>query len=106
MWDNYLEEKYRPRGIKVRKDEHGLEYLEYDGKPAEMMLHGSLHALGAMGRPGKELAPSAEKTYVGCAPFGSMNTKERLELLDRDGIDKAILYPTIGLLWEAEVEDP
>ena len=40
------------------------------------------------------------------APFGSMDAKERLQLLDQDGIDKAILYPTIGLLWEAEVEDP
>ena len=35
-----------------------------------------------------------------------MDMKERLKLLDKDGIDKAILYPTIGLLWEAEVEDP
>src|SRR5207247_9023988 len=84
----------------------GLEYLEYDGKPAQMMVHGSLHALGAMGRPGRELAPSPEKTYVSSAPFGSMNTKERLDLLNQDGIDKAILYPTIGLLWAAEVEDP
>src|SRR5882757_8139190 len=106
LWDNYLEEKYRPRGIKIKKDDKGLEYLEYDGKPAQMMVHGSLHALGAMGRPGRELAPSPEKTYAGSAPFGSMSAKERLDLLDKDGIDKAILYPTIGLLWEAEVEDP
>jgi predicted TIM-barrel fold metal-dependent hydrolase len=106
MWDNYLEEKYRPRGIKIRKDESGLEFLEYDGKRAQMMRPGSLHALGAMGRPAAQLAPSPEKTYVKCAPFGSMDMQERLELLDRDGIDKAILYPTVGLLWEAEVEDP
>jgi predicted TIM-barrel fold metal-dependent hydrolase len=59
-----------------------------------------------MGRPGRDLAPSPDKTYVKCAPFGSMNAKERLDLLDKDAIDKAILYPTIGLLWEAEVEDP
>ena len=32
--------------------------------------------------------------------------KERVQLLDREGLAKAILYPTIGLLWEAELMDP
>ena len=31
--------------------------------------------------------------------------KERVKLLDREGLAKAILYPTIGLLWEAELMD-
>ena len=104
--EEYLEEKYRSRAIRVRRDEQGLEYLEYDGKPAQMVLHGILHALGAMGCKPEQLAPSAEKTYVSSAPFGSMSMKERVQLLDQERIDKAILYPTIGLLWEAEVEDP
>src|ERR1700675_1148128 len=94
LWDNYLEEKYRPRGIKILKDDSGLEFLEYDGKRAQMMRAGSLHAVGGVGRPARKLAPSPEKGYVNSAPFGSMNMKERLALLDTDGIDKAILYPT------------
>ena len=106
MWTNYLEEKYRQRPIEIKVDDRGLEYLVYDGKPAQMMMHGSLHALGAMGRPAEQLAPSPDRTYLNSAPFGSMNAKERLQLLNKDGIDKAILYPTIGLLWEAEIEDP
>jgi predicted TIM-barrel fold metal-dependent hydrolase len=106
LWEDYLEEKYRARAIRIKRDDSGLEYLEYDGKPAQMLRHGILHTLGAMGRPMEQLAPSADRTYANCAPFGSMNMKERLQLLDQDGIDKAILYPTIGLLWEAEVEDP
>src|SRR5215472_9627393 len=105
LWVEYLEEKYRPRGIKIKCDENGLEFLEYDGKPAQLMRHGVLHTLGAMGRNAEELRPSPSRTYLNSAPFGSMNMKERLQLLDQDGIDKAILYPTIGLLWEAEVED-
>ena len=106
MWDKYLEEKYRARGIKIKRDDNGMEFLEYDGKPAQLMRSGVLHTLGAMGRSAQEMKPSAERTYVNSAPFGSMDMKERLKLLDQDGIDKAILYPTIGLLWEAEVEDP
>src|SRR5216683_2216405 len=38
-------------------------------------------------------------------PFGSMDPKERLALLDQDGLDKAIIYPTLGLSWETEDVD-
>ena len=105
MWDDYLEEKYRSRAIKIKSDDRGLEYLEYDGKPAQMLPHGVLHTMGAMGRPADQLLPAPDRTYANSAPFGSMSATERIQLLDQDGIDKAILYPTIGLLWEAEVED-
>ena len=35
-----------------------------------------------------------------------MHPQERLDLLDAENIDAVILYTTVGLLWEAEVEDP
>src|SRR5512144_3025154 len=35
-----------------------------------------------------------------------MDMAERVQLLDREGMAKAILYPTLGLLWEAELMDP
>lgn len=59
-----------------------------------------------MGKTAQETIPSPERTYVRGAPFGSMDAKERLQLLDQEGTEKAILYPTLGILWEAEVEDP
>jgi predicted TIM-barrel fold metal-dependent hydrolase len=34
-----------------------------------------------------------------------MDMKERLSLLETEGMAKSVLYPTIGLLWEAEVFD-
>ena len=46
-----------------------------------------------------------ERTYLREAPFGSMDPGERLEVLDAEGIDAAVLYTTIGLLWEAELDD-
>ena len=46
-----------------------------------------------------------ERTYLDEAPFGSMDPTERLEVLDAEGIDAAVLYTTIGLLWEAELDD-
>ena len=41
-------------------------------------------------------------TYVGEAPFGSMDAQERVRRLDQEGLEKAILYPSIGLIWETE----
>ena len=38
-------------------------------------------------------------------PFGSTDVKERLELLDAEHIDAAVIYTTTGLLWEAELDD-
>ena len=35
-----------------------------------------------------------------------MDPDERLELLDAEGIDAVVLYTTVGLLWEAELDDP
>ena len=105
LWEKYLEESYRPRAIKVVRNETGLECLEYDGKLSKMAQPGFLAALGGMGKGQDELRPAAERTYVGCAPFGSMDARERVELLDKENLAKAVLYPTLGILWEAEVED-
>src|SRR5262245_28585610 len=49
--------------------------------------------------------PGPNETYLGGAAFGTMNMKERVQLLDREGMAKAVLYPTLGLLWEAELFD-
>jgi len=68
MWDKYLEEKYRARGIKIKRDDMGMEFLEYDGKPAQLMRRGVLHTLGAMGRNAQEMKPSAERTYLNSSP--------------------------------------
>ncbi len=35
-----------------------------------------------------------------------MDPEERIKLLDAEDIDAAVLYTTVGLLWEAELEDP
>ena len=105
LWEKYLEAEYQPRAIKVVKNDKGLECLQYDGKLSQMAQPGFLAALGGMGRAQDELRPAAERTYVGCAPFGSMDARERVELLDKENLAKAVLYPTLGILWEAEVED-
>src|SRR5580704_6416154 len=92
LWEKYLEEKYQPHAIKVVKNEKGLECLQYDGKLSQMAQPGFLAALGGMGKEQDQLRPDAERTYVGSAPFGSMDAHERVELLDRENLAKAVLY--------------
>src|SRR5919198_3313509 len=106
LWERYLEPTYRERAVRIKTDERGLEYLELDGKRSKPSAHGILGFLGGMGKTAKETIPSPERTYLRGAPFGSMDAKERLQLLDQEGMEKAILYPTLGILWEAEVDDP
>ena len=42
------------------------------------------------------IRPGPEQTYLRGAAFGTMDMKERVQLLDREGLAKAVLYPTLG----------
>jgi predicted TIM-barrel fold metal-dependent hydrolase len=104
LWERYLEERYRPRALRIREDERGLEYLEIDGRPSERTTDGALGMMGAMGD--LEARPGPERRYMDHIPYGAGDAGERIALLDQENLDKTVLYPTIGLLWEAEVRDP
>ncbi|HKA54365.1 MAG TPA: amidohydrolase family protein [Candidatus Binatia bacterium] len=105
-WEKYIDPPYRDRAIRVRTDGEGKEYLEIEGHPSKFFNIKTFTILGGMGRSSGQLnADLKEKTYVEAAPFGSMDAKERVALLDREGLRAAILYPSIGLTWECETED-
>ena len=107
LWERYIDPKYRDRAIRVRTNEKGLEYLEYDGKPSAYIGAGGLSLMGCMHHDDPlALANDPESTYLGEHPFGSMDPGERIRMLDAEGIDAVALYTTIGLLWESEVSDP
>jgi predicted TIM-barrel fold metal-dependent hydrolase len=107
LWETYLEPRYRDRALRIVVGDDGLEALEIGGKPSVMSRRGSVSALGAMGDPDlRSVQLDPERTYLGEAPYGSMDPDERIRLLDAEGIDAAILYTTVGLLWEAELTDP
>jgi len=107
LWERYLEPQYRDRAVRIRKDERGLEYLEINGQPSKMVRNGAPATMGVM----DQLAGIEYKReptglgYVDNASFGSMDTKERLKRLDIENLERAFLYPTLGLLWETECED-
>jgi predicted TIM-barrel fold metal-dependent hydrolase len=106
LWETYLEPRYRDRALRIVRDENDLEALEIGGRPSKMSRRGFPSTLGAMGDPDlRAIQLDPARTYLHEAPFGSMDPDERLKLLDAEGIDAVVLYTTIGLLWEAELED-
>jgi predicted TIM-barrel fold metal-dependent hydrolase len=109
LWENYIDPQYRDRALRIVCDEDGLEELEIGGERSKLSRRGFPATLGAMGAPIEEvrsMRADPERTYLGEAPYGSMDPDERLKVLDAENIDAAILYTTVGLLWEAELEDP
>ena len=104
LWEEYLEREYRDRAIKIETDDEGFEYLEIAGVPSERVVKGVLGTLGAMGD--KEVRPSPERRYMENIPFGAADPQERVQLMDQENLEKALLYPTLGLMWEAECTDP
>jgi predicted TIM-barrel fold metal-dependent hydrolase len=105
LWETYLEPRYRDRALRLRRDGNGLERLEINGAASKVVGGGMLSLLGGMGRQLADVLPSAEHTYVGGASFGAMNARERLQRLDQENLAAAFIYPTLGVLWEAECTD-
>jgi len=107
LWERYIDPKYRRRALRIVLDEDGLEELEIGAQRSQMSRKGFPSTLGAMGDPEiAKIQKDPERTYMGEAPFGAMDPYERLKVLDAEGLDAVVLYTTIGLLWEAELDDP
>nr|ADN68492.1 SorR [Sorangium cellulosum] len=104
LWENYLEQKYKPRALRIKVGSDGYEYLDVDGRPATRVEKGSLGILGAMGSD--DMRPRPDRRYADSRPFGSADPKERLELLKQENLDAVLLYPTLSIMWEADVRDP
>ena len=91
LWSGYLEEGFRARGIRLRVNDDGLEYLELDGAPMSLLSPGALGMLGAMGDAAAAMGP--DRRYMEVMPQGACNPKDRLAWLDAHGLDAVILYP-------------
>src|SRR6266849_4487600 len=103
-WLKYLEPSFRDRAIRIAQDEHGYEVLLIDGQPLKT-LRGSLGALGGIGMDTTRLLTRGQMTYAEGSPAGAYDPVERLRVMDGEGIDAVLLYPTIGICWEGHVTD-
>jgi predicted TIM-barrel fold metal-dependent hydrolase len=107
VWERYLDPADRGRAIRVRRGVDGRDVLEIAGRPARLTTAEMLGGFGGMGKSMEALAAAcASGRYAENAPAAATDPRARVALLDRDGIARALLYPSLGLQWEAEVDDP
>src|SRR5579884_77543 len=90
VWERYLEDKYRPRAIRIREDADGKEYMEIGGQPSRFLRGRLLSTIGVMDANRNNPPPPGIK-YGAAAPLGSMDPQERLERLDAEGLVAAFL---------------
>ncbi len=95
---------YRDRAIRIAQDEHGYEVLLIDGQPLKT-LRGQLGALGGIEMDTTRLLTRGQMTYAEGSPAGGYDPVARLRVMDGEGIDAVLLYPTIGICWEGHVTD-
>src|SRR5438270_5670841 len=107
VWERYVDPQWRSSAIRVRRAADGRDFLEIEGRPARMTTPEMLGGFGGMGKTLEALAAACVSgRYVDNAPAPAVDARARVELLDRDGIARALLYPSLGLQWEAEVANP
>ena len=101
LWENYLEDRYKDRAIRFRRNEAGLEYVEVAGGRLRVMPTGALGTLAGIDQEDRsELLTPGKYSYVDACPPGSYDPHERIKVMDQEGIDIAFLYPTLGICWE------
>ena len=103
-WLKYLEPAYRDRAIRIATDPQGYEVLLIDGQPLKT-LRGQMGALGGIEMDTTKLFTRGGMTYAEGSPPGGYDPVERLRVMDAEGIDSVLLYPTIGICWEGHVTD-
>ena len=107
LWERYIDPQYRDRPCASCATSGTWRSSRSAASAAGWSRRGFPSTLGAMGAPDMaDIRRNPERTYLGEAPFGSMDPAERLAVLDAEGLDAVVLYTTIGLLWEAELDEP
>jgi predicted TIM-barrel fold metal-dependent hydrolase len=96
LWQRELPEKLRPLGFRIF-DDPGTGGQGMLLENALIIRPPSIGAIAAARWPReKRLTRGAGYTYEQ-SPAAGFNPKDRLAELDREGVDVAVLYPTLGL---------
>ncbi|MYE84366.1 MAG: amidohydrolase family protein [Gammaproteobacteria bacterium] len=94
LWERYLEPRFRDRAIRI-EEEDGIEKLVIG---EQVVLEGVVAALGGAHLDPVDLFTPGQIRYAdGCEP-ASYDPHARARLLDDWGVDRGVLFPTIGIL--------
>lgn len=95
LWERYLEPRYRDRAIRIVEVD-GAEQLVADGN---VILPMGLAGLGGANiEPRSRLRTDPSLRYADGCPSSSYDPAARARMLDSWGVDRGVLFPTIGIL--------
>jgi len=105
-WEQYCEAKWRANAIRMKEDKDGLEYLEVNGVPSRVNRGGHFGSVAQMGQVTRNTGNFNPRIRYGeQVPLGACDAKDRVTRLDKEGLDGAIIYPSLDLTWETDTND-
>ncbi|MGE0826271.1 MAG: amidohydrolase family protein [Candidatus Binatia bacterium] len=108
LFSRYIEPAYRERAMHAVTDTTtGKQRLLVDGKPMHLGsdTEEMLSIIVGIGQKEEGHALNdLDRSLIVSTDWQDMS--KRVDFLEREGIDYQILFPTLGLLWEGEVQDP
>ncbi len=107
LWSDYADPSRRDLAIRMEDDSQGHTHVVWNGRrialahvtvPGETEAAGQILAEARAGKPARD-------HYDERVPAAYSIPAERLAVLDRMGIDEAVLFPNYGLVWEHVMRD-
>jgi predicted TIM-barrel fold metal-dependent hydrolase len=101
VWERYVEPGYRDDVLQIRVLDRPFGELFHEGRPVA--------ARPGLANPAKAcipgaMSPEVEVSWDDLLP-GSYDPAARLEVMEAEGIDRALLFPSLYLLW-GDIRDP
>ena len=109
LYLQYIDPEYRDRAMHVAEDStSGKQQMLVDGKRMRLGTKDIDEMLSIIVGYGQKEEGSALNEFDRSLMAGGdwQNMDKRVQFLDAEGLDYQILFPTLGLLWEGEVQDP
>lgn len=109
LYVRYIDPEYRDRAMHVAQDPaSGKQQMLVDGKRLRLGTSDIDEMLSIIVGYGQKEEGSALNEFDRSLITGGdwQNMDKRVQFLDAEGLDYQVLFPTLGLLWEGEVQDP
>src|SRR5262245_43220713 len=104
LWADYIEPAFRDRAPQLVVDANGKEQFCIENRIFKTPF--GVAGLGGMGaRDGSRSLEEVRNMRYSEGPKAAFDPHARIELLDSEGIDASVLYPSIGLL-AGGIQDP
>ena len=112
LWTRNIEPEYRDMAMHMGVGEDGLEQWFSEGKGDRFLSKGTSANMATVSKTRewrqKNIFENPSVTWEQGREMnpGACNPDARVELMDMEGIDKSILYPSLGLSWAGGTKDP